>query len=522
MSDCPPINVIDDFVAGRAADDAVRAHIEKCSECNAQAERMRNENALLSHVVQALPSDLTSTTGGGFRVEGYQILAELQRGGQGAVYRAIQQSTRRHVALKVLLGGPFATPQQRRRFEREIDIVGRLHHPAIVTLYDSGVTRGRYFFAMEYVDGQRLDVFLAKNPLLIRGVVKLFVRICAGVEHAHSAGLMHRDLKPSNILIDEHGEPRILDFGLARESGDGGDTGLPLVTTQQNLFLGTFAYAAPEQIRGERQRVGPRSDVYALGVMLHEALTQTVAARRTGDAKDYAGMPLGEAVSPPSTLNPKISRDLDAIVMRCLEEDPDRRYRTAGALAEDLERYLLNEPVDARRGDRGYTTYVLAKAARRHWPAVIVVALLLAVIAVGGAMLLRRPVPAQPTVDATGGVAFIDDLLSSANTEWEAGHDRAMVEAMLDRASKKLNTDYANDPVLRVRLGAALGKGYIAIDRPTDAQRELEDARAVLDAIPDAPTTLQKSVLRPLRDLYKRTKQTDKADKLSVLLGSQQ
>jgi serine/threonine-protein kinase len=160
---------------------------------------------------------------------------------------------------------------------------------------------------------------------------------------------MHRDLKPGNVFVDKSGEPRVLDFGLARPmEGDGAAVTL-MVTTQANAFLGTFAYAAPEQVRGERNLVDTRSDVYSLGVILHELLTQTPAALRAGAAVDAQRVVTGRATERPSELRRGIDRDVDAIVMRCLEDDPANRYQTAGSLQRDIEHYLAGQPVNARR-----------------------------------------------------------------------------------------------------------------------------------------------------------------------------
>ena len=217
-------------------------------------------------------------------IEGYEILGELHRGGQGVVYKAIQKATKRTVALKLMLQGPYASPHQRLRFEREVDLVASLQHPNIITVYDSGVSRDRLFFAMEYVDGQPLDRFMQSvgrtncqassvpPAMSLTDTLRLFHRICAAVSYAHRRGVMHRDLKPSNILVDSAGEPHVLDFGLAKLVADDPAEGKLTATGE---FLGTLAYASPEQARGDPRLINVRSDVYSLGVILFEMLTGT-------------------------------------------------------------------------------------------------------------------------------------------------------------------------------------------------------------------------------------------------------
>src|SRR5262245_38988842 len=144
-------------------------------------------------------------------IEGYKLLRELHRGGQGVVYQAVQQATKRKVALKVLLEGPFAGPQSQRRFEREVELLGSLRHPHIVPVYDSGVSQGRFYFAMEYVRGERLTDYARSRRLSVPDTLRLFRKVCEAVDHAHQRGVIHRDLKPSNILVDDAGEPHVLD-----------------------------------------------------------------------------------------------------------------------------------------------------------------------------------------------------------------------------------------------------------------------------------------------------------------------
>src|SRR5262249_51935988 len=163
--------------------------------------------------------DTPNTLSAADAIEGYKLLRELHRGGQGVVYQAIQQATKRKVALKVLLEGPFASPQSQRRFEREVELLGSLRHPHIVPVYDSGVSQGRFYYAMEYIRGERLTDHARARKLDVASILRLFRKVCEAVDHAHQKGVIHRDLKPANILVDDAGEPHVLDFGLAKAAG---------------------------------------------------------------------------------------------------------------------------------------------------------------------------------------------------------------------------------------------------------------------------------------------------------------
>ncbi|HUN80982.1 MAG TPA: serine/threonine-protein kinase, partial [Phycisphaerae bacterium] len=205
-------------------------------------------------------------------VPGYEITEAIDHGGQGLIYKAIQDSTKKVVALKLLLDGPLSSERQRRRFTREVEIISRLSHPNIVPLLDSGSAHGRQFFAMEYIDGLPIDDYFLLNRGSLDGLVNVFEKVCRAVASAHQAGVIHRDLKPGNILVDGKGEPHILDFGLAKEFGDEtGDEPRSLLSYTGQI-LGTLPYLSPEQAAAERQ-IDVRSDIYSLGVILYELVT---------------------------------------------------------------------------------------------------------------------------------------------------------------------------------------------------------------------------------------------------------
>ncbi|MCA9244449.1 MAG: serine/threonine protein kinase [Phycisphaerales bacterium] len=302
-------------------------------------------------------------------IAGYEIVAERSRGGQGVVYEALQIATRRRVAIKVLHDQPGDSA--RARFEREVQVLAQLRHPNIVTIFDSSRDAGRCFYAMDFVDGLPLDRWLAARAAAgqqwsMRDTLRLFARICDALQSAHVRGVIHRDLKPNNVLVDAAGEPRIVDFGLAKITGDNSAAAQMTMTGQ---FVGSLPWSSPEQLAGSADHVDTRSDVFALGVMLFQSLT--------GRFPYPLDVPVAEAVQnirsrdvpPPSQSAPSIPSDVDTLVLKCLDKDPDRRYQTAGELGRDIERFLQGQPLEARRDS---IAYVLRKYAQKYrWPIVV-------------------------------------------------------------------------------------------------------------------------------------------------------
>ena len=296
-------------------------------------------------------------------IPGYELVRRIGGGGQGTVYEAVQSSTGRRVALKVIRSDR-ASSSRWRRFEREVRLLARLQHAHIVTVYDSGHTDDCLYFAMELVDGQRFNEYVHHAGLDRRRSLTVFAEVCDAVHAAHQRGVMHRDLKPANILVDDAGVPHVLDFGLAKlilESDD--ETRSDAALTQDGQFLGTIGWASPEQVQGDPEDVDIRTDVYSLGVILFELLT--------GIPPYDTNRPLREAIDNiihvqperPSTLDRAIDDDLETIALRCLAKEPDRRYGSVGELASDLRRYLTGEPIEAKRDSR---LYVLRKTLFRH------------------------------------------------------------------------------------------------------------------------------------------------------------
>ncbi len=379
---------------------ALQAHVDRCKSCGERIEGWHAWEELLGDV-RRLPGDVftavsdecetqaalqgDSTTvlaaadpeGAPLpRLPGYRLLRELSHGAQGVVYEAIQESTKRKVALKVLLPGIHASKRARKRFEREIEIIAQLRHANIVSIHDAARTpEGRYYYAMDYVRGLPLHRHVREQSLSLEATLSLFMEICDALQYAHQRGVIHRDLKPTNILVDADGSPKVLDFGLAKQLASKADT---LSLTEQ--IVGTLPYMAPEQTRGNPDEIDTRTDVYALGVILYELLTGKYPYPVVGELADVlrhiAETPperpsqawLTEQGVPSKSVRRRSQRcpipnDLETIVLKALAKENTRRYQSAGELGRDVDRFLRGEPIEAKRDS---ALYLLRKMARQH------------------------------------------------------------------------------------------------------------------------------------------------------------
>ncbi len=310
-------------------------------------------------------------------IEGYELIEELGRGGMGVVYKATQLSTKRVVALKVMLAGPFASSSARRRFEREIELAARLQHSNIVRVLEGGRVKHQQYYSMDYVDGISLDLYMSTVQPDVQTVLRIFRGVCDAVEYAHEQGVIHRDLKPTNILINDEGEPHILDFGLAKavEQTDVEDS---LVTrlSSPGQVLGTLPYLSPEQAAGEISEIDTRTDIYALGVMLYEALTGSLPYDTKGRLSEIIQRITELPPQRPSSQTDRVDSELETVILKALEKEKPRRYQSVRELREDLRRYLESEPILARPPS---SLYVLRKRIRKH-PTVAIISLVLVVI----------------------------------------------------------------------------------------------------------------------------------------------
>ena len=354
----------------------------------------------------------------------------LGSGGVGVVYKAFHQRLHRAVALKMLLAGPGAQPEELERFLREAEAVAGLRHANIVQVYDVGDLDGRPYFTMEFVEGGSLAQKLAGTPQPAGEAAALTAVLAEAIQAAHQSGIVHRDLKPANVLLTADGTPKIADFGLARRLEGG--AGL----TQSGATVGTPSYMSPEQARG---KTGPAADIYALGAILYELLTGRPPFRAE-TAVETVLQVLHQEPAPPSRLNAKTPRDLETICLKCLHKDPQRRYATAAALADDLRRFQRGESVRARPA--GLPTR-LGKWARRRptHAAMLATSLLLTVaLVVGGVWLALHQAERKRLIEA--------DLQDVATLQEQARWTAA--RAALERAEARLDGSVSDD--LRGRI----------------------------------------------------------------------
>jgi WD40 repeat protein/predicted Ser/Thr protein kinase len=311
------------------------------------------------------------------RIAGYEVLRELGRGGMGVVYKARQLSLNRVVALKMILAGPHAAPEDLARFRTEIEAIARLEHPNLVRVYEVGEQDGRPYFAMEFVDGRDLHDKIAATPQPPREAAELVETLARAMHAVHQHGIVHRDLKPANVLLTSEGVPKVSDFGLAKRLDAAGGP------TLSGAVLGTPGYMAPEQAAGQGKAIGPATDIYALGAILYEMLTGRPPFQAEKPWDVILQVEAAEPVTP-RRLQPKVPRDLETICLKCLRKEPAKRYASALALADDLRRFLTGEPIHAR--PVGVWELGAKWAKRRPAAAALVVVSFLALLAlaVGG------------------------------------------------------------------------------------------------------------------------------------------
>ena len=438
----------------------------------------------------------------------YRILRLLGEGGMGLVYEAEQRAeVRRRVALKVMKPGLNAE-EVLARFESERQALAVMQHPGIARFFDAGVTDdGRPYFVMELVDGEPLTDYADSNKLSVSDRVRLIVRVCHAIQHAHLKGVVHRDLKPSNVLVTERDDvptPKIIDFGIAKATGE------PLtertLVTQFGQALGTPAYMSPEQAGATGLDVDSRTDVYSLGVTLYELLVGRlpIDPHEVGPQGFLAQLVMKESDPPtpstrfstldedfqaaiarfrrtdPISLKSEVHGDLDWIVMKAMDKDRERRYETPNALAADLERHMAHEPVLARPPS---ATYRAGRFVRRHqWGVGVSAAIssLLVIFTVflsmQAAQLRREKNRAEAEAqNAEAVLAFMDNLFESPDPYRGSGPDVTVLE-MLDVAVPMLSDEFEGSPIARAAAMDAIGRAYLALERIDEARPLLESA----------------------------------------------
>ena len=423
---------------------------------------------------------------------GYKIFSRIKRGGQGVVYAALEVTTGRQVAIKVLRSGPFRGQTARLRFEREIKILAQLNHPHIVAIHASGIVDDNPYYIMDFVSGATLDEYLQAADPPIDTLLAMFLEVCDAVHAAHLHGIVHRDLKPANIRIDEHGRPRVLDFGLAKPL-DGDSSGATILdATMTGQFVGSLPWAAPEQLGRQNASIDLRTDVYGLGLILYTMLAKTPPFERSASLGDVMNEILNRDPRPLRELNPRIDDDLAVIVATCLQKDPRRRYQIAGELARDVERYRAGLPIEAKRDSHGY---VLFKTIKRHRVATLLVALLI-LLSIGYgvtvSMLYGHAAAAEHLAEqraaearekymtARDALEFIVNQVS--HNLVDVPQSRVVRRTILEDAFERLSAlaeQHQDDPLLRrdlMRTHHQLGQIAIDLGRDEAARRHLQEA----------------------------------------------
>ena len=326
----------------------IKEHLAKCPICQDRAAHFREGieaiRAASTPSSPPLPEKISS----------YVIRRRLGEGGMGIVYEGEQQTPRRSVAIKVVRGGQCVDEYHLKLFQREVQTLARLKHPAIAAIFEAGRTDdGQHFFAMELVRGLRLNDYVRDQRISRRQQLDLFCKVCDAIHYAHQRGVIHRDLKPSNIIVDSEGNPKILDFGLARITGP--DDGLTTTGTEIGQIRGTLPYMSPEEARGNPDEIDVRSDVYSLGVIFYELMTGELPYTVNRTVLHEAVKTIcDEPPRKPSTLDRSLRGDLQTIALKALEKERGRRYQSAMAFIEDIKRFLANQPILARRAGMIY------------------------------------------------------------------------------------------------------------------------------------------------------------------------
>jgi len=421
----------------------------------------------------------------------YVIRRVISSGGMGVVYEAMQDQPRRSVAMKVMRQG-LASRSALRRFEFESQILGRLRHPCIAQVYDAGVHHEEGappvpFFVMEYIPAAKTLVDYAQmHRLGMRERLDLFSKVCEGVHHGHQKGVIHRDLKPGNVLVDSSGQPKIIDFGVARAT----DSDLAITTLQTDVgqLVGTLQYMSPEQIEADPNDLDVRSDVYSLGVVLYELLTGRLPYDVTNTPVVHATRIIREQ-SPArlSTIDHDLRGDVETISLKALQKDREARYQSALDLAQDIRRYLNNEPISARPPSLIYQIRVFARRNKAAFSAIVAVVAVSLAAAVVSTLFARQAILERDAKDAAlkrvqqeadanrAAGNFMRDVLALASPQRAMGKQITVREA-LDIAASNVTAGTAGQPLAEAAARVAVGATYRTLGLYDEAQDHLTRA----------------------------------------------
>ena len=525
-------------------DGFILAEVESLLASDERAETFLNTPALGSSFAVGRPESLAPTVAGGSSggpalghtasssdyppyVGQYRVLGVLGRGGMGVVYRAEQENPRRAVALKVTRPG-VESAEALRRFEHEGHVLGWLQHPGIAQVFEAGTADTGHgpqpFFAMEFIEGQSLTDYVRTQNLDVRRRLELIAKVCDAVHHAHQKGVIHRDLKPQNILVNDAGQPKVLDFGVARATD--ADLQAATLETAVGQVLGTIRYMSPEQVAGDPSELDTRSDVYSLGVILYELLTGRLPVDVSNRSLPEAARAITEDEPESlSSIDRLLRGDVETIVAKALEKNKTRRYQSASDLAADIRRYLSDQPITARPAT---ALYQLRKFARRNRGLVAglvgiaavlvlgtVVSTSLAVWALGAERLAQqrftqaedaRELAEQRRAEATDALAqattetvraravrdFLLRMLGFVDPELAQGRDDALLRAVLDEAADDIQAELGEYPDVQATIHQVIGTVYRDISRYDQAEYHLLAAHELYTQVlgEDAPETL--------------------------------
>lgn len=467
----------------------------------------------------------------------YELIEEIARGGMGVVYRARQISLDRIVAVKMLQFGRLAAGDVLKRFRQEAEAIASLRHPNIVPIHEFGEHDGQPYFSMDLIEGGDLGVLVRDRALAGRHAAGLLRTIAEAVSYSHEHGILHRDLKPTNILLDGDGQPHLTDFGLAkffelrRDESSTSDTGRGETSngrdwTATGQVVGTPSYMSPEQAGGRRSAVGVVSDVYSLGAVLYFLVTGRAPFPADTLEEFLRLVHEAEPVSP-RRLNVRLGPDLESICLKCLEKDPDRRYASARALGEDLDRFLRGEPIRARPLGPSGKVWRWCRRKPALAASLVAIGLLLLTVAVGSTVAAvrldrargkavadereqsrLREIAEAESARSRQVTRFLEEMLRRVEPGVAMGRDTQLLREILDAAAQRIGTELTNQPAVEASLRGTIGRAYNDLGLYAQAHAmftvQLELLRALHGTEHEAVLPVLNDLAGTLKDLGRR------------------